>query len=94
VPILNPFLRVAELTRNVLLTRDPRTKSAEGARQTIDAGGDNTLSPGETATARLAIGLVSPKKFSLSLSLYGVASGGTISPSGAANIWTGKPKTR
>jgi carboxypeptidase T len=94
VPILNPFLRVAELTRNVLLTRDPRTKSAEGARQTIDAGGDNTLSPGETATARLAIGLVSPKKFGLSLNLYGVASGGTISPSGAVNIWTGKPKTR
>ena len=94
VAILNPFLRVAELTRNVLLTRDPQTKSAEGARQTIDSGSDNTLSPGETVTARLVIGIVKPKNFSLSLNLYGVASGGTISPSNAVNVWTGKPKTR
>jgi hypothetical protein len=94
IPIVNPFLRVAELTRNVLLTRDPKTKSAEGARQTINAGSDNTLSPGETATARLAIGIVKPKGFSLSLSLYGVALGGTIAPSAPVNIWSGKPKTR
>jgi len=94
IPILNPFLRVSELTRNVLLTRDPQTKSAEGARQTIDAGSDNTLSPGETATARLAIGIVKPKGFSLSLNLYGVASGGTIAPADSVNVWTGKPKTR
>lgn len=94
IPILNPFLRVAELTRNVLLSRDPRTKWTEGARQTIDAGSDNTLSPGESATARLAIGVVKPKSFSLSLSLYGVASGGTIAPSDAVNVWIGKPKTR
>lgn len=94
IPIQNPFLRVAELTRNVLLSRDPQTKSAEGARQTIDAGSDNTLSPGETATARLAIGIVKPKGFSLSLNLYGVASTGTIAPADSVNIWTGKPKTR
>src|ERR1041384_2765837 len=83
VPIVNPFLRVAELTRNVLLTRDPQTKSGAGARQTIDAGSDNTLSPGETVTTRLGIGIVKPKSFSLSLSLYGVAAGGTITPSSA-----------
>lgn len=94
VPILNPFLRVSELTRNVLLTRDPRTEWAEGARQTIDAGSDNTLSPGETVTARLAIGITKPKFFTLSVGLYGVASGGTITPSSAVNIWNGKPKTR
>jgi hypothetical protein len=94
VPIVNPFLRVAELTRNVLLTRDPQTKSGAGARQTIDAGSDNTLSPGETVTTRLGIGIVKPKSFSLSLSLYGVAAGGTITPSSAVNIWIGKPKTR
>lgn len=94
LPIVNPFLRVAELTRNVLLTRDPQTKSADGARQTIDAGSDNLLSPGESATARLAIGIVKPKSFSLSLSLYGVATGGTITPSSAVNVWVGKPKTR
>jgi hypothetical protein len=94
IPILNPFLRVAELTRNVLLTRDPQTSWAEGARLTIDSGSDNTLSPGETATARLQIGIVKPKKFSLSVNLYGVASGGTIAPSDAVNIWTGKPGNR
>jgi hypothetical protein len=94
IPILNPFLRVGELTRNVLLTRDPQTKSAEGARQTIDAGSDNTLSPGETATARLAIGVVKPKSFSLSVSLYGVASSGTIASADSVNVWTGKPRTR
>jgi hypothetical protein len=94
VPIVNPFLRVAELTRNVLLTRDPQTKSAEGARQTIDVGNDNTLAPGETVTTRLGLGVTKPKGFSLSLSLYGAPSGGTITPSSAVNVWTGKPKTR
>lgn len=94
IPIMNPFLRVAELTRNVLLTRDPKSKWAEGAVQTVDAGSDNALSPGETVTARLVIGLMSPKKFFLSVQMYGVASGGTIIPSQAVNIWSGKPKTR
>lgn len=94
IPILNPFLRVAEMTRNVLLSRDPQTKSAEGARQTIDAGSDNTLSPGETATVRLAIGIVKPKGFSLSVNLYGVASTGTIAPADSVNIYSGKPRTR
>jgi hypothetical protein len=94
VPILNPFLRVAELTRNVLLTRDTKSNWAGGARQTIDAGDDNILSPGETADARLVVGITKSKKFSLSVELYGVASSGTITPASAVNVWTGKPRTR
>ncbi|MFY9574151.1 MAG: M14 family zinc carboxypeptidase [Blastocatellia bacterium] len=92
--ILNPFLRVAELSRNKLLTRDPKSRWAEGARQSIDAGTDNVLSPGETAEARLALGLVNFKKFFFSVELYGVPSNGTIIPASAVTIWTGKPKTR
>jgi hypothetical protein len=93
-PILNPFFRVAELSRNVLLTRDPQSRWTEGARQTIDAGLDNSLAPGETVDARLVIGLVTPKKFFLSVQLYGVSSGGTINPAEAVNVWSGKPRTR
>lgn len=93
-PILNPFLRVAELSRNVLLTRDPKSRWTEGARQTIDAGADNALSPAETVDARLVIGLVTAKKFFLSVELFGVASGGTINPADAVNVWSGKPRTR
>ncbi|HSB09671.1 MAG TPA: M14 family metallopeptidase [Blastocatellia bacterium] len=94
VPIANPFLRVAQLTRNVLLTRDPRSSWATGARLSVDAGSDNILSPGETADARLVVGLTKPKKFFLSVALYGVASGGTIAPADAVNVWSGKPKNR
>ncbi|HEY3137421.1 MAG TPA: M14 family metallopeptidase [Blastocatellia bacterium] len=94
VPILNPFLRVDKLTRNVLLTRDARSTWAEGGRQSIDAGSDNTLSPGETADARMVIGLVSPKKFVMSLQLYGVPSTGAINPADSVNVWSGKPGNR
>lgn len=94
VDILNPFLRVEELTRNVLLTRDLKSSWAAGGRQTIDAGSDNVLSPGETADARLVIGLTKAKKFNLSVEMYGVASGGTILPASGFNVWSGKPKTR
>lgn len=94
VEILNPFLRVDELTRNVLLTRDPKSNQAAGGRQTIDAGSDNVLSPGETADARLVIGLTKSKKFSLSVEMYGVASGGTIIPASAVNVWSGKPRSK
>jgi len=93
-PILNPFLRVAELSRNVLLTRDPQSRWTEGARQTIDAGADNTLSPGESADVRLVIGLVTPKKFFLSANIYGVSSGSAINPADPVSVWTGKPRTR
>lgn len=92
--IINPFLRVAELSRNVLLTRDPQSRWTEGARQTIDAGPDNTISPGETVDARLVIGLITPKKFFLSVEMYGVASAGAINPGDAVNVWSGKPRTR
>jgi carboxypeptidase T len=94
IPIVNPFLRVEELTRYVLLTRDPRSGWAAGARLSVDAGSDNTLSPGETVETRLVIGLTKGKKFSLSAALYGVPSGGTIDPADAVSVWTGKPKTR
>ena len=93
-PILNPFLRVAELSRNVLLTRDAKSSWTVGARQTIDSGSDNVLSPGETSDVRLVVGLVNNKKFSLSVEMYGVASVGTIGPSNAINVWSGKPRTR
>lgn len=94
IPIVNPFLRVSELTRHVLLTRDPKSSWAEGARQSVDAGTDNELSPGESADAKLVVGLVSLKKFFLSVELYGVASGGTIDPASGTNVWTGKPRNR
>ena len=55
VTILNPFVRIAALTRgNVLLTCDPGSRSIEGALQTIDAGEDNALAPGESV--QVAIG--------------------------------------
>jgi hypothetical protein len=92
--IINPFLRVAELSRNVLLTRDPQSRWTEGARQTLDAGPDNAISPGETVNARLVIGLITAKKFFLSVEMYGVASGGAIDPGDAVNVWSGKPRTR
>ena len=94
VNIVNPFLRVEELTRNVLLTRDLKSSSAAGGRQTIEAGSDNVLSPGETSDARLVIGLTKSKKFSLSVEMYGVASGGTILPASSFTVWTGKPRNR
>jgi carboxypeptidase T len=93
--IENPFLRVAELNRgNVLLARDPQSKATVGARQLIDVGGDNLLSPGESAQARLVIGLVSKKKFNLSVQLYGVPVTGAVTPASAVNIWSSKPKSR
>lgn len=95
VPILNPFLRVADLTRgNVLLTHNPGSRSIVGALQTIDAGADNTLAPAETVQVRLVLGLVKKKKFNLSVSAYGVPLGGSISPAPPVTVWTGKPKTR
>ena len=92
-PIMNPFLRVAELTRNVLLTREPKSRWAEGARLNIDAGSDNTLSPGETVDARLVVGLTnSRKKFFLFVDVYGVSEP-SIVPASAVNVWSGKPRT-
>lgn len=94
-PIANPFLRVADLNRgNILLNRDPKTTPSAGARLSIDVGTDNILSPGETVQTRLLVGLVSKKKFNLSIELYGVAVGGTIIPSSPTRVWSNKPKNR
>lgn len=93
IPIANPFLRVAEMNRNIILTRDPKSKWTEGARLNVDAGGDNTLSPGETVDVRLVVGLLKPKKFYLSVELYGVTDQ-LITPASAVTVWTGKPKNR
>jgi hypothetical protein len=95
VTILNPFLRIADLTRgNVLLTRDPGSRSIEGALQTIDAGGDNALAPGESVQVRLVVGLVKKKKFELSVTLFGVPLNGSINPAPPVTVWSGKPKSR
>lgn len=95
VPIAKPFLRVADLNRgHVLLNRDPKTAPSIDARMSVDVGEDNILAPGETAQARLLLGLVSKKKFSLSLEIYGVAVAGTINPSSSTKIWSTKPKNR
>jgi hypothetical protein len=95
VAIENPFLRVDELSRgNVLLARDPKSRATVGARLSVDVGSDNMLTPGETAQARLVIGLVSKKKFNLSIQFYGVATGGSIIPSSGIRVWSSKPKNR
>jgi carboxypeptidase T len=93
--VANPLLRVAELSRtNVLLTRESRSNPTSGSLQLIDTGDDNVLSPGESVDVRLMIGLVVRKKFNLSVEFYGVPVGGVISPSGAVNVWKGKPKNK
>ncbi|MEK6299362.1 MAG: M14 family metallopeptidase [Acidobacteriota bacterium] len=93
--ILNPFLRIDELTRsNVLLTRDPGSRSIVGALQKIEAGGDNALAAGESVQIRLVLGLVKKKKFNLSVMLFGVPLSGSISPGSPVAVWSGKPKTR
>ncbi|HKS42605.1 MAG TPA: M14 family metallopeptidase, partial [Blastocatellia bacterium] len=95
IPIANLFLSVADLNRgNVLLNRDPKTSPSVGARLSVDVGDDNILSPGETAQARLLVGIVSKKKFNLAVEMYGVAVEGTIIPSSSTKIWSGKPKNR
>jgi murein tripeptide amidase MpaA len=93
--IANPFLRVASLNLgNVLLTRDPGSRAADGALQTIDAGGDNSLTPGESALVRLVVGLVKKKKFQLSLTLFGVPLNGSIDSNPPVTVWNGKPKSK
>ncbi|MGE5139088.1 MAG: hypothetical protein ACM3JD_06500, partial [Rudaea sp.] len=92
--IFSPFLRIAQMSRHVLLTRDRKSSWTEGARVYVDAGSDNALTPGEIVNVRLVVGLINPKKFSLSVEMYGVPSGGTIIPASAVNVWKGKPKTR
>ena len=92
IPIVSPFLRVAEMNRHVLLTRDPKSNWTAGARLDIDAG-DNILSPGETASARLVVGLVNAKKFFLSVDVYGVPDQPVV-PASAVDVWSGKPRNQ
>jgi murein tripeptide amidase MpaA len=94
VAIANPFLRVAELNRGVLLSRDRKSKQALGALQTIEAGADSLLSPNESVPVRLVLGIVSPKKIFFSLNLYGAPAGGSITAGQAVEIFRGKPKSR
>ena len=61
--------------REVLLTRDPQTLPGAGAQQALDVGNDGQLAPGESANLRLILGLVSKKKFVMSVELYGVGVG-------------------
>lgn len=93
--IVHPFLRIAELNRgNVLLTRNPSSRPAAGALQTIDAGSDNELAPGQSALVRLVVGLVKKKKFQLSLTLFGVPLNGSISSAPPVTVWNDKPKNK
>jgi hypothetical protein len=94
--IASPFVRVADLTGgNVLLSRDLKSNQTTGARQSIDAGGDNLLAPGEMVQARLTVGLVeAKKKFTLAVQLYGVPVGGSIAPSKSVVVWKKKPKNK
>jgi carboxypeptidase T len=91
--IVSPFVRIANLSRShVLLTREPQTQPGVGARQAFDVGEDGQLAPGESADVRLIMGLVSKKKFSMSVDLYGV--GDAIAPASATTVWTGKPRNQ
>jgi hypothetical protein len=94
VSILNPFVRVIVLQRNVLLSRDARSTSGITARQSIDCGVDGVLAPGESAQIRIVVGLTSGKKFKFAIQPFGVPESGSIAPASATQIWKGKPKTR
>ena len=95
VAIANPFLRLAELSRdNVLLSRDRKSKQHAGAHQSLDVGSDNLLTPGESIEVRLVVGAYNQKKFFMSTYLYGVPSGGSITPAEPVEIWRGKLKSR
>ncbi len=95
VPILNPFLRVGELTRDhTLLSRDVKSSAAIGARQSLDAGEDALLSANESTDARIVLGLASKKKFKLGFELYGIPVDGSISGATSLRVWNGKPKSK
>ena len=79
---------------NVLLSRDRKSKQIVGALQTFDVGSDHLLSTGETVRVRLIIGAINKKRFTFSLNLYGVASGGTISPAAPVVVWDNKVKSK
>jgi len=91
-PIANSFVRIVDLTKgNILLSRDANTNAGSGAIQSLNDGGDGTLSPGETIQVRLIIGLVKRKKFVVSLNAYGVPAS-PIGESEPAVVWQAKPR--
>lgn len=95
VPLVDPFLRVSEVTRDhVLLSRDLKSRPSVGARQSIDVGEDKTLMPGETIRVKLLLGLIAKKKFNYSIELYAAPAEGTVNPGNGFRVWTGKPKTK
>jgi carboxypeptidase T len=92
VAIATPFLAVDSMTRNVLLSREPDTDQAAGARQSINAGPGQILSPGNSAQVVVNVGLINRKKFSLGVNVFGAPLGGTVVASSAVTIWHGKPR--
>src|SRR5262249_44273243 len=94
VPIATPFLGVDTLTRNVLLSREPGSDQAEGARQPVEPGSGQILSPGQSVQVVLKVGLINRKKFNLAVSVLGVPVGGVAAPAAATTIWHGKPRTQ
>jgi len=92
-PIATPFLGVDTLTRNILISRDPDTNQTSGARQSIDAGAGQILSPGQSIRVVIKVGLVNRKKFNFAINLFGVPVGGAATPGSPVTIWQGKPRS-
>jgi carboxypeptidase T len=94
VAIATPFIGVDTLTRNILLSREPDTNQAAGARQPIDAGPGQILYPGQSAQVVVNLGLINRKKFSLAVNAFGAPVGGSVMPSSAVTVWQGKPRSQ
>ena len=94
VAIATPFLGVETLTRNVLLSREPDSNQAVGARQPVDAGSSQILLPGQSVQVIVKVGLTNRKKFSLAVNVFGAPVGGSVQASSSTTIWQGKPRTQ
>jgi hypothetical protein len=94
VAIATPFLGVDALTRNVLLSREPDSNQAVGARQPVDAGSSQILLPGQSVQVVVILGLTNRKKFSLAVSVLGAPIGGSVQAGSSTTIWQGKPRTQ
>ncbi|HLG16990.1 MAG TPA: M14 family metallopeptidase [Blastocatellia bacterium] len=93
--LANPFLRVAGISSgSVILSRDAKSNAGAGARQSLVAGDDNLISPGEAVQARVLVGLTGTKKIKVSVELWGVAVDGTAFGASPIRIWRGKPKSK
>jgi carboxypeptidase T len=94
VAIATPFLGVDTMTRNVLLSREPESDQAVGARQPVDAGSSQILLPGQSVQVAVKVGLTNRKKFSLAVNVFGAPIGGNVQASSSTTIWQGKPRTQ